>query len=347
MKPFDKDIFSDFYPQWTECNKIKANVIINLLKCNLHDYSHNTTIFQVGGLEINSNNFKIISNDSNKSIVLKKWSKDIPFDKINFHNEILTFLNKENVPSPKLIFFDNGLDYINYEGEYWTSQSFQDGFFFDGNVELSKSLINQVINLHSSLTKFHLENSHHQIEEIEYDTQIIETLKNNSLNFDLYFEPKYSELLKENWDLITTELNLSNKVLLKYPKKELCHIDLHPHNILVNKTNVVSFLDFDSVKLINRPIAIAYFALKTCKQICSLKNTDPIVLGKSIKLQLSQISPEMKSASEDLSYLVNSEVIRRICLILKLNIEKNNNLWNHILPILIYHLTESKMLFRH
>ena len=78
-----------------------------------------------------------------------------------------------------------------------------------------------------------------------------------------------------------------------------------------------------------------------------MKNTDPIVLGESIKLQLSQISTEMKSTSEDLSYLANFEIIRRICLILKLNIENNNNLWNHILPILVCNLTESKMLFRH
>ena len=347
MRPFDKDLFSVSTPVWTKCNSEKRSDILEFIKCNLPKYSHDDiAVFQVGGLEINSSNYKFTSKDPNNSIVLKKWPKDISSDKVIFHNEILTFLNRENIPSPNLLSFDDSVDFVQHQGEYWTAQSFQAGTFFDGNAELSEKLIAQVINLQSSLKKFHSENSHFQIQEIEYDIEIIETVKKNSVNFDLYFDSNHSKLLRDNWNLIIEEYYLTVETLLKYSEKDLCHLDLHPHNILVNKTNVVSFLDFDSVKLINRPIAIAYFALKMCKQICSLRTIDPSVLGQSFKEQLSQSSSEMRNASSDLSYLANAEVIRRICIILRLNIEENNRLWNHVLPILINHLIESKWLFR-
>ena len=104
MKPFDKDLFSVTTPVWVECNRKKRNDMLDLIRCNLPNYGHeNITVFQVGGLEINSSNYKVTSKDTNYSIVLKKWPKDTSIDKINLHNEILTFSNRENIPSPKLV----------------------------------------------------------------------------------------------------------------------------------------------------------------------------------------------------------------------------------------------------
>ncbi len=349
MKPFDKDQFSVTVPVWTECDKGKRELLKELIKFNLQAYSKNVMIiFQAGGLEINSSNYKITANDPKDSIVLKKWSKDTSIDVINFHNHLLVFLNQKNVPSPNLIYFDNGEDYVHYQGNYWTVQSFQEGTFFNGNTRLCKELITQVVNLQSSLEEFHSKYNYTQIREVSYDIDIIGALKNNPPDFDQYFESIHSKLLKDNWGLIVEEYDLANKTLSRYHNKELCHLDLHPHNILVDENSVISFLDFNSVQLINRPIAMAYFALKTCKQICSLNNIESTILGKSFKEQLYLSSAEIKNVvtSQDISYLANSEVIRRICIILKLSIESDDNRWNHVLPILINHLTESKMLFR-
>ena len=44
------------------------------------------------------------------------------------------------------------------------------------------------------------------------------------------------------------------------------HIDLHPHNLLVDRRGHVTFLDIDSIRLATVPVALGFAAFKLCRQ---------------------------------------------------------------------------------
>ena len=60
---------------------------------------------------------------------------------------------------------------------------------------------------------------------------------------------------------------------------------------------------------------------------------------------ISEIPIEEVSSYDFLS-LSKVEVMRRICLIFRINLLYNNSDWNHVLPIQIAHLYESDKLFK-
>ncbi len=346
MKPFEKDLFSVIEPVWSACKPEVSNQLSELAKMHLSDFENlDFKVFQVGGLEINSSNFWLKPTDLSKSVVLKKWPKEAELESIQFHNELLDFLNQKGVPSPPLVQFKNEADILEFQEHYWTAQTYTEGIFFNGNKELIPSLVAEANKLQLALSEFQQSIETSKIPSIDYDIEIIDQIRNKTEAFKDQFEPKHAQILIENWTLILEEHQKTKDILKKYSKQDLCHLDLHPHNILVNQTKVLSFLDFDSAKFINRPIAMAYFALKNCKQICSLHPFDPKEIGSLFKAELSQSSSEVAEASAELSSLANAEVIRRICIILRLTIMDQDKKWNHVLPLLINHLKESKQLF--
>lgn len=70
------------------------------------------------------------------------------------------------------------------------------------------------------------------------------------------------------------------------------------------------------------------------------------LIGKKYLNVMKQKSPRIETYIERISDLANTEVLRRLCVIFRLNIEQNNKIWNHILPIQLGHLKESKIIFK-
>ena len=346
MKIFTPDFFSVSKPSWNQCTPRRAIFIDNLVKLELPLFwNSNNSYFQTGSHEINSSNYKLEIGGSDEVLVLKKWPENSNLKNILYHNEILDFFNQEGIPSPQKMFFRNSRDYCEFEGNIWTLQKFKKGNFFDGDLNLFNKLIERVLELQEKLKKFHSEEVFDAV-AIDFEYDVIREFLEGTRQFEQCLPSEDLGLLKDNLDCISCALHEVEELSLDLNQRNICHLDLHPHNILINKQDVSSFLDFDSVKNVNYFVAVAYFSLKVCKQACvTNQELKPAVIGKMFLDQLFSRSEECEKQAEKFHVFANAEVLRRLNIILKLNVNDSNGEWNKALPVLLAHLTESEILF--
>ena len=346
MKAFTPDFFSISQPNWNQCTPKSAKFIDNLVKLELPLYwNRNNFYFQTGSHEINSSNYKLEVGDSNDVLVLKKWPENTNLKNILYHNEILDFFNTEGIPSPKKMLFRDSMDYCKFEGNVWTLQEFKEGNFFDGDINLFSKLIERVLELQEKLKHFNSQENF-PVAAIDFEYDVLQEFLDGTRQFKQYFHSEDLDLLGNELDNILNAFQDVRGLPLDLNQRSICHLDLHPHNILIDKQDVTSFLDFDSVKNINYAVAMAYFSLKICKQAC-VKNEElePNLIGRKFLDHLFSQSGECKKYADIFSVLANAEVLRRLNIVLRLNVHDSNNEWNKVLPVLLAHLVESNILF--
>lgn len=347
MRLFTPDFFSISKPHWNRCSQKSVKVIDNLVRLELPMYwKRNNSYFQTGSHEINSSNYKIEIGGTGDAFVLKKWPEKTDVQKILDHNHILDFFNAEGIPSPKKMRFRDTTDYCEFKGNIWTLQEFKKGDFFNGDITLFNQLINRVLELQEKLKEnFSLENN--KVVSIDFEYRVLQEFMDGARRFEQFFQSEDLELLKDNFMCISKAFQHVREIPLDLNQRSICHLDLHPHNILIDKQDVNSFLDFDSVNNVNSAVAMAYFSLKTCKQAC-VKNEDlePVEVGNMFLDLLLSKAEEFKKYADLFSVLANAEVLRRIDILLRLNVYENNKEWNKVLPVLLAHLIESEILFR-
>ena len=346
MKVFTPDFFSNYKPRWNQCLPKTAKFIDNIVQLELPLYwNSNNSYFQTGSHEINSSNYKLEIEGTGDALVLKKWPENVNLKNVLYHNKILDFFNIEDIPSPKKMIFRDSRDYCEFNMNFWTLQQFKEGDFFHGDVGLFDKLISRVLELQEKLKKIH-SNENIQVGAIDFEYDVLQEFLDGNLHFEQYFQPEDLDLLKNNFSSISSAFLDVHEIALDLNQSSTCHLDLHPHNILIDNQDVTSFLDFDSVKNVNYLVAMAYFSLKVCKQAC-VKNRDlnPAVIGKIFLDRLFSKSEECRKNAKKFHVFANAEVLRRLNIILKLNVNDSNGEWNKALPVLLAHLTESEILF--
>ena len=184
----------------------------------------------------------------------------------------------------------------------------------------------------------------HQIEKI---LKIIKKVKSLNNNYEKFFCNGTSLLLKMN-------INFINQLCVNLSQLEIDtgpvfsnHYDMHPHNVLFLGSKPIGLLDFDSIVEIPIGFSIAYSALKQCRQLIA-HNQDLDTTSQIGKEYIDSILENLKV--DDIKWINNFkalaqiETLRRIALILQLNLE-GNNLWNKVLPVLISNLYEAEKMF--
>ena len=137
VQSFKKDIFSKSKIRWTSnINKEDLYKIKIIVKNNI--ISSKLSIKQNGGMEINSNNFKLIS--KSKKFILKRWSKKMKISEIYKIIEIINWLNKKKIKTPIIQKFKNNKKVIKYEKEYWSYFNYIEGNHFKGKLKEMKNV---------------------------------------------------------------------------------------------------------------------------------------------------------------------------------------------------------------
>jgi hypothetical protein len=92
--------------------------------------------------------------------------------------------------------------------------------------------------------------------------------------------------------------------------------------------------------------ALAFAGLKQCRQaVCISRDLNSAKkIGQNYIKDIKSKLQMDDSWIENFSDLALAEIMRRICIILRLNLEGNKE-WNKVLPVQIAHLYEAKMLF--
>ena len=352
LKLFSPDLFSNSIANYdlALCSESKTvkNIILNNYKINnLNNYK----ILKLKGIEINSNNFLLKGQD--KSYILKKINKEEDLDLINKQLQLTNWLNTQNIPIPKVISPNNSLSTVvtNNDNSYYLME-FIDGLYYEGVQNSLKNSVEVIIDLFETLesvpNKLNFDKKKIEYCLSSFKKKIVEA-ESIKTKWKKIFGSNY-KILNSSWHKIrsTVDLLLEREVEFNSSPRGLCHIDLHPHNILMRNDRILGVLDSASFldSSINTSISFSLFKLARQTAVFDRNNTN-----------IDDIFPKLKDAyktfakkgylddPKDFLFYSQVEIIRRILLIIELNILENNKDWNNILPVQISALYESEFLF--
>lgn len=346
MNPFEPDFFSSSKPIWYDCLEERSNEIRKLVSHHFPSLDKlENKVKQVGGIEINSNNYCIECTQG--KFLLKKWGISLNLNDINEICELTSSLNKRNLPVSKLIPAFNQSLVISYNNQYWSLFEFDNSDFYSGTVQELKSVAHATGMLFTNL--YNINDNLVSLKKPDIcspnDYQLFKDFFDNPEVVYNIIKDSEVELLKSNKNLLQNEIELvfnSNHNLGIF---QFSHFDLHPHNILVNQGEVSSFLDLDSIRLMESGYALGFASLKLCRQSVVKTGLKPKEVANIWLNNLAECLPHNKEFFPFIGDLAIAEVLRRIAIILRLNIVNGNPQWNAFLPVQLNHLKEARLLF--
>ncbi len=179
------------------------------------------------------------------------------------------------------------------------------------------------------------------------DKELLRRMKSVSRRWDALLGTEQAEVLALAWPLLMAEWENLSATPLTTGRTQAAHFDLHPHNLLFDGGQITAMLDFEACKVMPVGFALGFAALKQCRQAMTLQPTagNPRLLGSLYTEHLLHSCPSAGEFARYLGDLAVSEVLRRICVILRLNLEDGDKKWNKVLPVQIAHLYEARILF--
>jgi|LauGreDrversion4_2_1035121.scaffolds.fasta_scaffold00235_29 hypothetical protein len=346
MNPFEPDFFSSSKPIWYDCLEERSNEIRKLVSHHFPSLDKlENKVKQVGGIELNSNNY-CIENTQGK-FLLKKWGISLNLNDINGICELTFSLNKRNLPVSKLIPAFNQSLVISYNNQYWSLFEFDNSDFYSGTVQELKSVAQAIGMLFSNLSK--IEDNLVSLKKPDIcspnDYQLFKNFFYNPEAVYNKINDSEVELLKSNKNLLQKEVELIFNSNINSGIFQFSHFDLHPHNILVKQGEVSSFLDLDSIRLMESGYALGFASLKLCRQGVVKTGLKPKDVANIWLKNLAEFLPDNKEFFPLIGDLAIAEVLRRIAIILRLNIVNGNTQWNAFFPVQLNHLKEARLLF--
>jgi aminoglycoside/choline kinase family phosphotransferase len=156
---------------------------------------------------------------------------------------------------------------------------------------------------------------------------------------------EHRDLLRRAWNTV-----LARQEAIHRAQCGLMHMDLHPHNILMQGDQVAAFLDFNSLKTGPLNMMLGFGAYKLLRQ--SVQHTDPgMSVDECQKLTDKFLDsyfkefPEHAASRECIGHFALAEVCRRIGVIFRLTLRQANTSWNHVLKIHLAGIREICILF--
>lgn len=344
---FSHDIFSSSRPEWTggSLNSFPGlNALVEYLPAGFN--SGQLVIEYSGGLEINSSNFKLSANG--ESILIKRWSKSAEKNHVERVLDTMDWLANSGIPVPRPIKFSGGSYLLQHEGYYWSCYPFVDGEYFSGRGNQITSVALITAKLTVALSKLPPElipdrGPVHLTDEDDLTLIEIEGLRSK---WEDFFGAGYTKLLEESWATLTDNWERIRKMRVNAGPEMAVHFDMHPHNMIFNDSQASAILDFESCKMMPVGYALAFAGLKQCRQTIAFQG-DPsqaLKIGRNYMNILSSELEISKPLINNFCDLALAEIIRRICIIFRLNISGNKE-WNRVLPVQLAHLYEAKALF--
>lgn len=345
---FEPDLFSSSRPGWSKIEPQSMPSLNEVLSFLPKEFLRLACApEQSSALGINSSNFRLTTTSG--VFVLKQWSIQATVTNLENTLELMVWLSDEQLPLPTPIRFQNGSFLLSLKSRLWSLFPFIEGEYFSGSDgqlcaaaevtgRLMKALSRLPSSRHPTLGPAHLSLA---------DGELLIRIQNSSQNWTELFGFEYAKLLTEFWPTVMAEwTKLSFCPPITGPVQAV-HYDLHPHNILVSGNKVAAVLDFEACELMPLGYALAFAALKQCRQamVTSYSHEPASAVGALYSNHLILGYPEIGSCANNFGDLAVGETLRRICLILRLNLEQNEQQWNRILPVQLRHLIEARALF--
>lgn len=346
---FAPDLFSSSRPKWRQVSLALEGLVRDMDGLLPADYlSLNQPPEQIDGLEINSNNLRLTS-ASGRKIVLKRYPETANISELHKTLGLMAWLADQGLPVPKPLPFSNGNMSISHGGGEWVLFPFVEGEYFSGSQEELDAAAETVGVLASKLSDAPASlrttrECHHFTTQ---DDEAIEFVQKKRGLWTRTFGLDIAELLNIHWEYVWGEWC---RIRINPPDpgpKTLAHLDLHPFNILVKDGKIAALLDFDSCKMMPTGYALAFGALKQCRQAVVRDGRPEMAgfIGSRYVEVLVAANRQACRLTKNSCDLALAEVFRRIALIFRLNIESADKRWNMVLPVQFAHIAECKVLF--
>ncbi len=344
---FKSDIFSEPTPKWFQIDQEKKDEFSFLASALFgNNFSGNFKIYYSGALEINSKNFKVVQ--GNSIFLLKKLNNHFIPSTILNTIKIIKFLYDKGVQVSRPIKFKNKSYFFKQDFSSYTINEFIEGDYFLGTknqLESAPQLIANFVNELSKLPKdvYPLNGPNYEYTHLK---STIEKIKRHKKVWSKIFGTELSELITDSFGTIEMVMEKLTDFDFKGGPVLPNHYDIHPHNLLYMGDELKAVIDYDSIKLSPIGYGIAFSAMKLCRQSIA-ENPDlcPKSTGHIFKEKLLNNLNIEKSWMSNFLNLALVEIMRRICIIINLNLDKQNTDWNKVLPIQLLHLKEAQILF--
>lgn len=343
---FEADKFSDTRPKWNliDHNNDLPPGLLLFLKREYSSFLGNIdSVYAASAIEINSKNLLVIG--KNKKIVLK-MSPEITREDFECKANIYKIINEKDLPSIKVIDaffqpFDSDTSLI--------VSHYCPGNYYSGSATEFASTFNQLKILVENFPadKLNLFQRHYSYPENSNEVVIefFKEVNNGNINFDA----DIFHLLKTHEEKIFNANLFAEKFShrIGYINDNLGHIDLHPHNIIVQDMDI-TLLDVDALMLSKWPLYAGFGIFKLLRQSKSLNknlvgHTVLKEIVSSLPLNNAPDSEQLKLTFEGAKW----EIMRRLQIIMSGNIGDGQSQWNSVLPIQIKALAEVEFLENH
>jgi hypothetical protein len=345
---FQPDFFSNSTPRWILIEKNSDN-LLSFVEEFLPEVGRSSKVILEcsGTFGINSSNFRVSTTE--QTVLIKRWPQSMDREQINPILKLMTWLALEDLPVPIPNSFQDGSKLADFDHYLWSVFPFISGNYFSGQLDeidtiadmmgrLSQRLSQTPAGLRPAIGPDHL---------TVRDNEIINTIEKEISKWNVIFGDQNARLLKNRWSYLRSTWQRICESDHNPGEKMATHFDLHPHNILFRDGQVSALLDFESCKIMPLGYSLAFDGLKQCRQAVVANGSIASAgqIGKKYLEILSSSFPIIDPCISNFGDLANAEVMRRLCVIFRGNIEESSSKWNHVLHTQLAHLTESKILF--
>ncbi len=302
---------------------------------------------QSDALGINSKNFRL--NTTKGIFVLKRWSEQAAPRDVHNSLAIMSWLAARQLPVPAPVQLPPDGFTLSIGSGVWSLFPFVEGAYFSGagdELSLAAAACGRLMETLPLLPAACLP-ARGPAHMTAADGALLRRVKDVSRTWDALLGAEHAELLSLYWPVLTSEWEKLSATLLASGRNQAAHFDLHPHNLLVSGGDVVAILDFEACKVMSIGFALGFAALKQCRQAMTLRpiTDDPRLVGSIYADHLLRTCPSARDLAAHLGDLAVAEALRRICIILRLNLESGEKKWNKVLSVQLGHLGEARALF--
>jgi len=353
-KLFQPDIFSESIPKFVPAAEDVSGSIITLLRTHyLFESDAIKKISRVKGNEVNSNNFKVETTSGSLLVKRNGFQKNI--SELNKIFKLTNWLFQKEHLFFKIVPSRNGNLVAEESGCFWCVSEFIAGRYFSGgSMDEIKSAGRRIGLLHAALrTLPHRLQPEKKISLFPEDAQKIlnEVFDGRNKSADIFTEEE-RVIIEDNRDSILSAYKLINfrKEEILRSEAQVCHIDLHPHNILIGGNKTVTFIDPDSLMFADPRVAIAFSIYKLIKQssvaqaLCG-RSEKISECAKGLFFSIQEMFPFTREDALSLYLFALSEIFRRILIIFRLSLYEKNKSWNHVLPMHLSGIKEVEIIF--
>lgn len=354
LQLFSPDLFSDPVPRFAPVSQAEADVIGSVL---IEAYGARVgpveRLRRSGAIEVNSKNFAV---DARRGrFLLKRLDAGKDLAAASEQLALQRWLAEQGLPVPSVVPGAKGELIVFGSGASWCLFDFVEGEYFSGDeasLEPTARVIGSLMAACGRASALGIVAT----AGVEYPSPddvgvLLRRASDRRADWADLFGVEEAALLEDEWEFVGV---IAERLAAPHgpPRGEasrICHIDLHPHNLLLRGGRVVAVLDPDSYLRQPPQIALAFATYKLLRQhvVRHGLGRSPLVVAERGRAFVATIraAADLPSQPGEIALAAKAEIFRRLLYILRSNVDAGDGTWNKVLPVHLAGLHEVDQIF--